>query len=768
MSMQSVPDQQPPRRGYEGFEGTVHERASASVPSWSAANGGEEQPNIVMILIDDMGYSDLGPFGSEIETPNIDALADGGVRFSNFHTLPVCSPSRAAFLTGMNPHRAGFGTLSHGDPGYPGYRYTLPDDAPTLAERLRATGYATYMVGKWHLTIDSQMHDGADRSSWPTQKGFDRYFGSMDGFTTMYSPHRLIRDNSVVVEGVPEDVYLTDLLADEALQMVRALRANDPVKPFFLYFAHTAVHAPIQAKPEHMERVAGQYAPGWDEMREARFARQKDIGLFPESAQCAPTQEAAWADLDDDDKQLFERHMEAYAASVMAIDESVGRLVAELRERGELERTVFVIASDNGGTNSAGARGTRSYFSSFIHRGDLPADWNRDVDLPIDKIGDADSRALYPSGWAQCSNTPLRNYKGTTYDGGIRVPLIVSGWPDRDGDAGIRHQYAFMTDLYPTLLEIAGADPSAPWRGSTPPEIDGLSLSQVIVDEQAPTPRHEQYFENMGRRALYSDGFKLVSSRPGRPTLDDSAWELYDIAHDPAEIHNLRDEHPEKVRELAERWRELAWWNTVYPIDDDGSLRQLRPEWYERYSRPVTLRPGIPTLERFRSARLTVLRDFVVDATFDWRIGDEGVLIAHGDQGGGYSLSIEPDGTVLFAYNAYGEMHRAHLVPAAEGTRNVRLTASCGDDFTWTFAVTEGTNTVGLGPVPTLLGTAPFTGISVGLDFGSPVDRDRSNRQGVGRYSGTDLAVTITPGKRASVDHERLVRIEQRTDRLND
>ena len=275
----------------QGFGGRIGRTISESRPAWPAETRAPAgAPNIVVILVDDLGYSDIGPFGSEIRTPNLDRLAAAGVVVTNYHTTPLCSPSRAALLTGVNPHKVGFAYPANSDPGYPAYTFELPENVPTLAESLRAAGYATYMVGKWHLTGDRSQHDAADRSSWPVQRGFDRYFGSLEGFTSLHAPHRLVWDNSPYqVEEFGDDYYLTDDLTTRAEEMIKGLRAADADKPFLLYFAHHAVHGPIQATTADIADYADDYRSGWAELRRRRFERQRELGIVRLRERRCPT-----------------------------------------------------------------------------------------------------------------------------------------------------------------------------------------------------------------------------------------------------------------------------------------------------------------------------------------------------------------------------------------------------------------------------------------------------------------------------------------------
>lgn len=773
--LRGVGDAKP--RGYDGFGGVVSPRADESVPWWPTPHGAPAgAPNVVVVLVDDMGFSDVSPFGGEIDTPAVQALAEAGYRFSGFHATPLCSPSRAALLTGANPHRAGYGYVVHADPGFPGFRMLLPDDLPTLAESFHAGGYATFMVGKWHLTRESLMHDGADRSSWPVQRGFDHYFGCMDGFTTLYHPHRLVRDNTVVTEQFADDAYLTDRLTDEALGMIDAHRASNPSAPFFLYFAHHAVHGPVQAKPADIEKYRGRYDRGWDVIREERFARQVHAGLFPDTAQVSPSDPAdtmgvpAWNDLDDDRKALFARHMEVYAAAVDAVDQSLARLVAHLKDIGEYDNTIIVFASDNGGTGEGGIDGTRSYFSRFVDLAGLPADWVADVPRPLDELGGPRVHGHYPRGWAHVSNTPFRLYKGSVYEGGVHTPLIVSwpqGMPRAADDDGIRRRFAYITDIAPTLLELAGVPRPDRLRGVEVAPADGVSLASLLrtPDRRPDADHHDQYLAHMSQRAFFAGRFKAVA--PDLPdTGDDPAtWQLYDIAADPAEVVDIAAAHPDVVADLAERWRKAAWHNTVFPLATHTML-STRPATERALAQPVTLRPGTPTLERWRSARLTRLRSFTVDAAVSGGVAD-GVLFSHGDQGGGYVVYAE-DGDLCLSYNAYGDMHRVHATAPTSATRVVARFDAL-PDVAWRIRVdVDGTTLLQIPHVPMLVGMSPFTGISVGFDGGGPVDWALHTRHGTFPYTGTLHAVTYTPGPHAAYDDEIIAAIDDAGARLLD
>lgn len=744
----------PHARGYEGFAGHIGRTTGDSTPAWttdpSAAPG---SPNIVVVLIDDMGFSDIGPFGSEIDTPNLDRLAASGVRLTNYHTTPLCSPSRAALLTGINPHRAGYGFVANADPGFPGLRLELAEDVLTLPEMLRAGGYATYGVGKWHLVRDANLRPGAVRDSWPTQRGFDRYYGSLEGLNSFFHPNQLVSDNSVVdIDEYPENYYLTDDLTDKAVGYIKDLRAHDQDKPFFLYFAHVAMHGPLQAKDEDIDKYRGKYAQGWDVMRERRFASQLEQGLFPAGTEQAPRNSEPgfdvpeWDSLTPEEQRRYARYMEVYAAMVDSVDQSVGRILDTVADLGELDNTVVVFTSDNGGTAEGGPEGTRSYFAQFARVGG--PDWVGDVPHEEDLIGTAALGVHYPRGWGQTSNTPFRFYKGQSFAGGVRVPFVLS-WPaglrKTQGDNGVREQFAYVTDLAPTLLALAGIQPPGTRNGLPAKEFDGVDASALLRDPAAESAHTEQYTEMTGNRGYYRDGWKLLAHRP-ETDVDAPRWQLFDVREDPTELRDVADRYPEKVRELARAWDDAAWANTVFPLVAGNALAVRRPA-EEKLSRPVLILAGTPTLERYRSSKLIAFRDFEIGIDLGGHTaGDEGVLVAHGDVQGGYLLYVE-DGHLMFGFNGYGRYRQVDAGPLPAGARRIEVSASVRPGLRWDFELrVDGAPAAKLPDQVQLVGMAPWTGISVGVDARGPVSWDLRRRRGPFRYTGALHAVTYTPG----------------------
>ncbi len=726
---------------------------AGSEPHWpELPTPPDGSPNVVFVLVDDVGFADIGCFGAEIHTPNLDRLAADGVRFTNFHVTPMCSPTRASLLTGVNPHAAGMGHIAQDDPGYPGYRARIADDVPTAAEVLRDHGYATMMVGKWHLTPDTAMSAGGPQDSWPLQRGFDRFYGILEAFTNFHEPHRLIEDNHVIdVDQYPEGYFLTDDLTDQAISMIRERTASRPGQPFFLYLAHPAAHAPLHAKPDDIATYRGVYDDGWDEIRRRRHARQIELGIIAPGTVLPPRNSEshhdvqAWDDLTDDERTIFARYMEVYAAMVDEIDQSMGRLRAALEVMGEWENTLVVFLSDNGASREGELTGTTNYYA---HLGDGADKVTLDLER-LDAIGSADTMPHYPRGWAMAGNTPFRLYKRNTHAGGHQVPCIMH-WPARFADAagGIRTQYSHCIDVLPTVLDLIGLAPPTTRHGAPVVEMNGTTLTGVLFDEQHAEVRTDQYYELEGHRGYYREGWEVVTLRKPRRRFDDEAWELYDLRNDPTETNDLASVHPERVAELTAGWHEAAIANDVYPLDEGSGWRWVvRPEHDEVFERPVTLWPGTPTLERIRSLHLVRQRalDILIELTM--ADGDHGVLVAHGDQGGGYSAEVW-DGELFYVHNdGHGTTLRQSFGPLEPGHHIVTISKAAPGGGRWTVTgAVDDISRDGEADVSTLGPISPFTGISVGIDRGSPVDRERWRQSGAAPFTGVLRSVRYEPG----------------------
>ncbi len=513
------------------------------------------------------------------------------------------------------------------------------------------------------------------------------------------------------------------------------------------------MHGPLQAKPADLAKYRGRYAEGWDQLRQNRFAAQLAQGLFPAGTEQKPRntepgyEAAEWDSLSAAQQRRFARYMEVYAGMVDSIDQSLGRILDTLEQLGELDNTIVAFTSDNGGTAEGGPEGTRSYFVGFAHIDD--PDWIGDVPHDEELIGTARLGVHYPHGWGQASNTPFRFYKGQTFAGDVRVPLLVSwpkGLPCGAGDNGIRHEYAYVTDLAPTLLELAGLHRPSVRNGLPAKDFDGVSAAALLRDPQAETRHTERYSEMAGHRGFYRDGWKLLSLHEPGADLDGPHWQLFDVRADPTELHDVSDRFPDKAAELAAAWDESAWANTVFPLLTRQDLARRRPE-EARLGEPLRLLPGTPTLERYRSQRLIAYRDFTVTAELaGYRPGDEGVLVAHGAPLGGYLLYIE-DGWLVFGVNSYGRYDSVSTGPLTPGIRRISVTATVRPHLRWDFGLAiDGVRVARLRDQIQLVGMSPWTGISVGVDARGPVSWELRERRGPFRYGGELRAVTYTPG----------------------
>jgi arylsulfatase A-like enzyme len=742
-------------QNYPGFEGKVGKVFGTSEPWWpprpTAPPGA---PNVVIVLADDLGFSDLSCYGSEIPTPAIDALADSGIRFSNFHVTPLCSPTRAALLTGLNSHAAGIGIVANADPGFPGYASELPRHQPSLAETFKANGYSTMALGKWHLCKETDLSPAGDNHSWPLQRGFDQYYGFLEALTNFHHPHLMYEGNSVVdTDEYPEGYYLTDDLTDRACRMIREVKTADPDKPFFMYYAHGAVHAPLHAKADDIARHRGNYNKGWDRIREERLARQIELGIVPPDTELPPRNSELnedvdeWDSLPERERIVMARYMEVYAAMVETIDDSVGRIRDELAALGQLDNTIFIFTSDNGASREGRDRGTTSYFS----HGGTGVNSTEVTDHMLenlDDIGGPTTWPHYPRGWAMACNTPFRLYKITTHRGGHSVPFVFS-WPGHAGasDQILRTQYAHITDVLPTLVDLLGLELPTERSGLAAEPLAGVSFQPVLADAQVASDHTEQYYECIGHRGFYRDGWSAVTFHENQTPFSGDRWELYHVDEDLNERHDLAEAEPDKLAELIEGWDNAAWENRVYPLDEGTRLiRAFKPPEHELLSRPTRILAGSPTLERYRSAQLIGGRSFAVTVDLEHRPGDEGVLLAHGGQDSGYVLWIE-DGQLHFEVNEAGHPHRLAPMPLAGTCSRIVVDVEAPGGRTWNVSVSaDGDTGIRKDGIEQPVGFLPFEGIDIGVDRRSPVSWELFTRRGAFPYAGTINAVTYEPG----------------------
>jgi len=540
-----------------------------------------ERPNIVLIMSDDMGYSDIGSYGGEIATPNLDALATGGVRFTQFYNATRCCPTRASLLTGLYPHQAGMGFMVR-PLDHPGYSGDLSKQAVTIAEVLRTVGYRTYMSGKWHVSRSHHEKDGI--SSWPVQRGFDRFYGTLRGFGSFYDPDTLCRQNTFITpendpEYRPKDYYYTDAINDNAIKFLQEDASKN--EPFFLYVAHTAAHWPLQAPESEIAKYRGKYDAGYDAIRRTRIARMKQLGLMPDSWQPAPTI-GNWSEVAD--KAWEARCMEVYAAMIDRMDQGIGRIVDQLRRDGRLENTLILYLQDNGacaerqGRVSLAALGKKEKSTpkpmgpDELQTRSSPPMQTRDGRPvrtgPGVMAGPADTYIGYGEAWANVANTPFREYKHWAHEGGIATPLIAH-WPAgikteraRDGANGkLVHEPGHVIDLMATFIDLAGARYPTEFNGHKIKPLEGRSLRPWLTASAVPVAASPRplFWEHESNRAVRDGRWKLVA-------MEDQPWELYDLTTDRTEMRNLAAQQPEKVRELSQAWDVWAQRTDVLPL----------------------------------------------------------------------------------------------------------------------------------------------------------------------------------------------------------
>ena len=594
-------------------------------------------PNIVLMMLDDVGFADFGCYGSEINTPCIDRVAARGVRYSGFHTTAMCSTTRAALLTGRNHHAVGVGCLANFDSGYPGYRGKISKDAPTLAETLREVGYRNYMVGKWHVTPLTETGPTGPFDGWPLGRGFDRFYGFLDAETDHYSPE-LVRDNShIEAPGTYASGYhLTEDLFDQAIGYIQGHIAASPQIPWFLMVTPGACHAPHQAPKSLIDKYDAVFSKGWDQCREDRLQRQIELGVVPTGTQLPPRNDRvqAWTDHSADEQRVFSRLAGAYGAMLEHTDQQLARLMNFLDEAQLTDNTLVLLLSDNGASQEGGPNGFVNAMGPFNGQ---PESMQTKL-ARLDDIGGPDTHSNFPWGWAMASNTPLKRYKQNTHGGGIRDPLVIS-WPAKlPTDGSVREQFCHVSDLTPTILELLGVEANKRPGVGTP----GSSFAASLYDAQAPTAKDVQYFEMFGHRGLVHDGWKAVAYHEPGTAFENDEWELYHLEEDFNEVHNLAEVEPERLQHLQTLWWQQAEANQVLPLDDRFAPRFAENAERHRGARThYAFWPGMGHLPsdvapdlRSRSYRINVDVEILSNI-------DSGVLIAHGDATGGYSLYMD-------------------------------------------------------------------------------------------------------------------------------
>ena len=645
------------------FKGKVDVTRDKSVPDWPQrlkATG--NAPNIVLILLDDVGFGAPGTFGGPATTPELDKLAAAGLRFNQFHTTAICSPTRASLLTGRNQHQTGFGNLQDVPAGFPGYNTIWHKETASVAEILKQNGYSTAAFGKWHNTPIWEISPAGPFDHWPTGLGFEYFYGFLYGESSQWEP-RLYRGTTPVdPPAKPEQGYhLTTDLVNDALAWVRQHDAVAAEKPFFLYFATGATHAPHHVPKEWIDKYKGQFGQGWDKLREETFARQKALGVIPANAELTPRPKElpAWQSLSADQKKLYARQMEVYAAFLSHTDAEIGRLLQGLKDEGKSENTlVLYVVGDNGGSADGGLEGSENNFATL-------AGAKQEVPTMLSHLSDLGSPLYdnhYAAGWSWATTTPFQRMKQiASHFGGTRDGFVVA-WPGHTAQSEVvRQQFSHVNDVAPTIYAAAGIDFPTEVNGVKQTPLEGKNLVPAFTDPSAKTGHNEQYFEIFGNRAIYKDGW-VAGARRYAPwelftnpakifagKFENDQWELYHVSEDFSEAHDLAATNPDKLKELQQEFDKEATRNGVYPLVplpvDYPSVVAGKNSF--RYGEGVSRLP------------LAVVPDFgahshLITAEVEFPPANaQGVILAEGGRYGGFSLYVK-DGRLVYENNTFG------------------------------------------------------------------------------------------------------------------
>ncbi len=660
------------------FSGVVNIDIKDSTPDWTPfeqPKAPDGSPNIVYIVLDDVGFSAMGPYGGPIETPNIKRIAERGLTYTNFHTTALCSPTRSCLLTGRNHTSNGMGCITEATSGFPNANGHIPFENANLAEVLVERGWNTYMVGKWHLCAEDEMNLASSKRQWPLGRGFERYYGFLGGETNQWYPDLVYDNHPVAPPSTPEEGYhLTVDLTDKAMEFVKDAKAIAPDKPFFLYYCPGAAHAPHHAPKEWIDRYKGKFDMGYEAIRETIFERQKALGILAPGADLSPIDPyidttshdgkpwsagdrvRPWDTLSADEQRLFSRMAEVYAGFLSHADHEIGRLLDFLEESGQIDNTIIVLVSDNGASGEGGPNGSVNENKFF---NGIPDTIEENLKY-LDALGSPTTYNHYPTGWAWAFNTPFKLWKRyANFEGGTADPLIVS-WPARIDKPGLRHQYNHAVDIVPTLLEVLDLELPDVVKGYTQAPIEGVDFSNSFDDPDAPTRKETQFYSMLGTRAIWHRGWKAATAVPAAPEswgdFAQQRWELYDTESDPSECHDLAAEHPVKLQELISMWWAEAGAFQALPLESRDAVAILttpRPEMSRPRDRYIYY-PGGADIPESQTPNIRN-RSYTIAAEVEIGSADaSGVLFAQGSRFGGHALYLK-DGVLKYVYNFIGE-----------------------------------------------------------------------------------------------------------------
>jgi len=645
----------------EGFGGVIAESYNDSQEWWAAEERPNEgSPNVIIFLLDDVGFAQVESFGGLINTPNIDNLAANGLRYNNFHTTALCSPSRATLMAGRNPHSIGLGSHALTAMGFPGYNAIMPESAKSVANYLQREGYVNYALGKWDHTPLYEVSQVGPFDRWPSGEGFEHAYTFMAADVHQFVP---VMWNDHTPEPYRKSVHLDQDLADRAIEWITGHKSIKSDLPFMMLWASGSMHSPHHAPDSHIDKYRGKFDMGWDKAREQILEQQKALGIVPADTKLTERidQIPAWDSLPPEEQSLYARQMEVFAGQMEWVDMQIGRVVAELERIGELDNTLIFVTADNGASGEGGLAGT--FNETYVLNGlqtsleaNLRAqeDWGRENTYPH-----------YHAGWAMAGNTPFRYFKQSEHRGGQADHLVVH-WPDGiEAKGEIRKQYHHISDIAPTIMEAAGIEVPEEHHGVPQQPMDGVSLMYSFDNPDAPNAKERQYYEMFGNRAIWADGWKAVTLHANRMPWDinvvlpfeNDEWELYNVAEDFSESTNLAEENPEKLAEMIAMFDEEAWKYNVYPLYDDmiKRLGAQQDRLFGDQKEFVYFSPGAVRIAEKSSAPVKN-RAHTIETQIDLKGDEEGVIAAVGGMTGGYTMFIK-DHRLYYDYNFLDGVH---------------------------------------------------------------------------------------------------------------
>ncbi|MCD4725504.1 MAG: arylsulfatase [Bacteroidales bacterium] len=620
----------------------------------------KDAPNVIIFLLDDVGFAQVGSFGGLIETPNIDKLADNGLRYNNFHTTALCSPSRATLMAGRNPHMIGLGSHALTAMGFPGYNAIVPPSAKSVANYLEEEGYVNYALGKWDHTPLYEVSQVGPFDRWPSDEGFAHAYTFMAADVHQFIP---VMWDDHHPEQYRKTEHLDKDLADRAIDWITGHKSLDKELPFMMLWASGSMHSPHHAPDEYIAKYKGKFDMGWDKAREQILANQIELGIAPENTILSKRIDElpAWNSLNDEEKKMYAKQMEVFAAQMDHVDYQIGRVVETLERIGELDNTLIIVTADNGASGEGGLAGT--FNETYVLNGmQTPFDANM---RNYDNWGQWDSYPHYHAGWAMAGNTPFPYFKQSEHRGGQHDALVMH-WPNGIKAKGeIRSQYHHISDIAPTIMEAAGVERPDEYHGIEQQPFTGVPMNYSFDNADAPNAKKRQYYEMFGNRAIWVEGWKAVTLHANRmpwdvnvvQPFDEDVWELYHVAEDFSESNNLAEEYPEKLEELKKIFEEEAWANQVYPMYDD-MLARLNAVNYVIFGDKKVFTYYAPGAVRIaEKASVPVKgRSHKIETTIDLKGDEEGVIVSCGGMTGGYSMYIK-DGKLHFDYNFLDGVH---------------------------------------------------------------------------------------------------------------